>query len=80
MQRKYTFTTRLTLTLFFLFVSTALFLRMSDQKVMQEVMKYNNQGISQQQTFFLAFYVLFNSSETSSWFPAGITLIASVSL
>lgn len=49
MQRKYTFTTLLTL--FFLFVSTALFAQMSDQQVMQEVMKYNNQGMSQQQIF-----------------------------
>lgn len=49
MQRKYTFTTLLTL--FFLFVSTVLFAQMSDQQVMQEVMKYNNQGMSQQQIF-----------------------------
>ena len=49
MQQKYTFTTLLTL--FFLFVSTALFAQMSDQQVMQEVMKYNNQGMSQQQIF-----------------------------
>ena len=38
MQRKYTFTTLLTL--FFLFVSTALFAQMSDQQVMQELLKY----------------------------------------
>jgi protein involved in polysaccharide export with SLBB domain len=47
MQRKYTFTTLLTL--FFLFVSTALFAQMSDQQVMQELLKYQNSGLSQQQ-------------------------------
>lgn len=46
MHKEYKFIGLLTL-LFFL--STALFAQMSDQQVMQEVMKYNSQGMSQQQ-------------------------------
>ena len=49
MQRKYTFTTLLTL--FFLFVSTALFAQMSDQQVVQELLKYQNSGMTEQQVF-----------------------------
>lgn len=47
MHRKYTFTRLITFLL--LFVSVGLYAQMSDQQVMQEVMKYNNQGMSQQQ-------------------------------
>ncbi|HHV84657.1 MAG TPA: capsule biosynthesis protein [Petrimonas sp.] len=46
MHKEYKFIGLLTL-LFFL--STALFAQMSDQQVIQEVMKYNSQGMSQQQ-------------------------------
>lgn len=49
MQQKYTFTTLLTL--FFLFVSTALFAQMSDQQVVQELLKYQNSGMTEQQVF-----------------------------
>lgn len=47
MQRRYTFTGLLTIAFYFL--SLTLFAQMSDQQVMQEVMKYNSQGMSQQQ-------------------------------
>lgn len=47
MYRKYKLPYLLTVT--FLFLSVTLFAQMSDQQVMQEVVKYNNQGMSQQQ-------------------------------
>lgn len=49
MQRKYTSTSLLTL--LFLLVASALFAQMSDRQVMQELLKYRNSGMSQQQIF-----------------------------
>ncbi|MDD3788176.1 MAG: SLBB domain-containing protein [Petrimonas sp.] len=47
MHRKYTFTRLITFLL--LFVSVGLYAQMSDQQVMQELMKYQNSGKTQQQ-------------------------------